>query len=112
LHEVIRLVEALAAALDRRGANRVATENVRRPRGRRHECDLRTVARSLGGEVSGDQVRAPGPDHSLRDQSLSVKPSAAARDGFVCHSFFRTCRDYVKSQLGLARFDGRGITRV
>jgi hypothetical protein len=74
--------------------------------------DLRTVARALGGEVSGDQVRAPGPYHRRRDRSLSVKPSGAARDGFVCHSFVRTCRDYVNSQLGVARFDGRRISRV
>jgi len=79
--------------------------------------DLRTVARAFGGEGSGDQLLAPGPYHSRRDRRLSVKPSAAARDGFVCHSSFagdgfRTCPDHVRSQLGVARFEPtRGAAR-
>ena len=34
---------------------------------------LQQVARALHGEVSGKQVRAPGPGHSRQDRSLSVK---------------------------------------
>jgi putative DNA primase/helicase len=43
--------------------------------------DLRTIARTLGGEVVGRQVLAPGPGHSSKDRSLSVTVSATAPDG-------------------------------
>jgi hypothetical protein len=62
------------------------------------------IARALGGEVSRDQVLAPGPSHSRVDRSLSVKLSASSPDGFLCHSFsgddWRLCRDHVREQLG------------
>jgi hypothetical protein len=32
--------------------------------------DLRSIARALGGEISGNQVLAPGPGHGPRDRSL------------------------------------------
>jgi hypothetical protein len=71
--------------------------------------DLRSVARALGGEVTGAQVLAPGPGHDRRDRSLSVKLSASSPDGFLIHSFagddFKYCRDYVKSILGMAQFE-------
>jgi hypothetical protein len=79
--------------------------------------NLHAIAYVLVGEVSGDQLLAPGPYHSPRDRSLSVKISATARAGFVCHSSFagddfRTCPDHVKSQLGVARFEPtRGAAR-
>jgi hypothetical protein len=69
--------------------------------------DLRALAHALQGEVSGLQVLAPGPGHSARDRSLSVKPHWAAPDGFLIHSFagdpWGECRDYVRGRLGLAR---------
>ncbi|THD45213.1 MAG: hypothetical protein E7774_08515 [Bradyrhizobium sp.] len=67
----------------------------------------RIIAHALGGEVSGGEVRAPGPGHGSRDRSLSVKISASAPDGFVVFSFanddWQSCRDYVRARLGLAR---------
>src|SRR4051794_39561032 len=68
--------------------------------------DLRTIARALGGEVSGRQGLAPGPGHSPRDRSLAVQLSPTAPDGFVVTSFAdddgRPCRDHVRVRLGIA----------
>ena len=68
--------------------------------------DARSVARALGGNVVGrDQVAAPGPGHSKRDRSLSVRLSPTAPDGFLVNSHagddFAQCRDHVKHALGL-----------
>jgi hypothetical protein len=69
--------------------------------------DLRPLARVLGGEVVGSQVVCPGPGHSRRDHSLSVRLSASTTDGFIAFSHagddWRTCRDYVRERLGLKR---------
>ena len=66
---------------------------------------LRTIARALGGEVSGAQVLAPGPGHARRDRSLVIRLSPRAPDGFVLYSHagndWRECRDYVRERLGL-----------
>jgi putative DNA primase/helicase len=66
--------------------------------------DLQSLGRALGGEVSGRQISCPGPGHSPRDRSLSVRLSTTAPDGFICHSHagddWQTCRDYVLSRLG------------
>lgn len=68
---------------------------------------LSALARALGGKAVGGQVLCPGPGHNPRDQSLSVRLSAAAPDGFVVYSFARddvaTCRDHVRERLGLDR---------
>jgi hypothetical protein len=67
--------------------------------------DLRTIADALGGEVTGRQVLAPGPGHSGKDRSLSIKLSDQAPGGFLVHSFSDDdpirCRDYVRQKLGL-----------
>ena len=68
--------------------------------------DTRTLARALGGVAVGrNAVAAPGPGHSLRDRSLSVRLDPAAPDGFLVHSHagddWRVCRDYVRRRLGL-----------
>jgi putative DNA primase/helicase len=67
--------------------------------------DLRSIARALGGEVSGHQVLAPGPRHSPRDRSLAIRLSSQAPDGFLVHSHagddWRECRGHVRSRLGL-----------
>jgi putative DNA primase/helicase len=67
--------------------------------------DLRTIARTLGGNVVGRQVVAPGPGHSHKDRSLSVTISATAPEGFLAFSHagddFAECRDYVKQRLGM-----------
>ena len=68
--------------------------------------DLRAVARALGGEVVGLQVVAPGPGHSAKDRSMSVRLSPGAPDGFLAFSHagddWRACRDHVKACLGLS----------
>lgn len=68
--------------------------------------DIRTLARLLGGVVIGrDTVLAPGPGHSPKDRSLSVRISADAPGGFVVHSHagtdWRTCREYVRAKFGM-----------
>jgi putative DNA primase/helicase len=69
--------------------------------------DLQTLARALGGEISGDQLLCPGPDHTAIDRSLSVKLDSSAPDGFLVHSFAGddaiACKDYVRKKLGLER---------
>ena len=72
-----------------------------------HALDTKSVARALGGDPVGrDQVAAPGPGHSRRDRSLSVRLSATAPDGFLVHSHagddWRGLRDHVKPALGIA----------
>ncbi len=67
--------------------------------------DLRTIAMALGGEVTGRQVLAPGPNHSRNDRSMSVWVDDDAPGGFRAHSHvedpFTMCRDYVAEKLGL-----------
>jgi putative DNA primase/helicase len=67
--------------------------------------DLRTIARALGGEVSGRRVLAPGPQHSPKDRSLCVSLAPALPGGFLVHSFAGDdpieCKDYVRARLGL-----------
>jgi RecA-family ATPase len=76
------------------------------------QINLQQLARALGGEVSGNQVRAPGPGHSARDRSLAVKLDANAPDGFLVHSFSNddaiACRDYVREKTGIAAFKPNG----
>jgi putative DNA primase/helicase len=70
--------------------------------------DPRTLARALGGEASGNNVRAPGPGHSASDRSLSITVDSGAPDGFIVHSFagddWQECRDHVRERGGLERF--------
>jgi hypothetical protein len=69
---------------------------------------LQALAAALGGEVSvsGDQVLCPGPGHSPKDRSLSIKLDCSAPDGFVVNSFAGDdaidCKDYVRDKAGLA----------
>jgi AAA domain len=69
---------------------------------------LEDIAHALGGEVAGDQVCAPGPGHSEKDRSLSVKFDSGAPDGFLVHSFAGDdgieCKDYVREKLGLGKW--------
>jgi putative DNA primase/helicase len=68
-------------------------------------ADLRSLARALGGEVSGRQALVPGPGHSHRDRSISICIEPNAPDGFVVHSFAGddplVCKDYIRARLGL-----------
>lgn len=76
---------------------------------------LQQLARALGGEVSGNQVLAPGPGHSSGDRSLSVKLDPGAPDGFLVNSFAGddpiTCKDDVRKKLGLEEFKPNGKRR-
>jgi len=71
------------------------------------QADLRSAARSLGGDVCRGAILCPGPGHGPRDRSLSVRPSVSSPDGFLAHSFagddWRECRDHVRSELGIVR---------
>jgi hypothetical protein len=73
--------------------------------------DARSVAQALGGNVTGRGAVVPGPGHSRKDRSLSIKVDPAARDGFIVHSFAGDdpilCRDYVRAALGLGGWEGR-----
>lgn len=67
---------------------------------------IQSYARALGGDVSGrNTVTCPGPGHSAKDRSLSVRFGAESPDGFVVYSFSGDdpieCRDYVKARLGM-----------
>ena len=77
--------------------------------------DLRSLARALGGEVCGTQVLAPGPGHSAKDRSLSVRLSTDAPDGFLAFSHsgddFATCRDFVRKRLGFDTDGWKAIVR-
>ena len=72
-------------------------------------ADLHVLARALNGEVVGGQVSCPGPGHSPRDRSLSVRVSAQAPMGFIafshCGDNWQACRDYVAGRLGFGRDD-------
>jgi putative DNA primase/helicase len=64
------------------------------------------VAKALGGVVSGKRVLAPGPGHSPKDRSLSVKLDPKAPDGFVVKPFspkdnWKTAKDHVRKKLKL-----------
>src|SRR5207247_9655898 len=78
---------------------------------RRGPVDIppRQVAAALGGEGSGGEVIAPGPNHSPKDRWLSIKLEASAPDGMVVHSFAGddplTCKDYVRERLGMVRWE-------
>jgi putative DNA primase/helicase len=69
--------------------------------------NLQYIANVLGGEVSGCQVLAPGPGHSSCDRSLAVRPAQGAPKGLLIYSHcgddWRSCRDHVLRQLGIAR---------
>ena len=72
------------------------------------DLSLKEAARRLNGEISGDQILCPGPDHSPKDRSLSVKLTSAAKSGYVVYSHSgddpMICRDYVAEKLGLPKF--------
>jgi hypothetical protein len=86
--------------------------------GRGAMMDPRRAAYLLGGEVSGrNQVVCPGPGHSPRDRSLSIRFDPAAPDGFVVHSFSGddpiACKDYARDRFGLPAWQpGDGQNRT
>jgi hypothetical protein len=70
---------------------------------------LQQLATALGGEIAGNQILAPGPGHSPKDRSLSIRLDTEAPGGMVVHSFAGddplTCKDYVRERAGLARWE-------
>jgi putative DNA primase/helicase len=66
---------------------------------------LQQLARALGGDVSGSQILAPGPGHSAKDRSLSIRLEESAPGGFLVHSFSGDdpilCKNYVRDKLRL-----------
>ncbi|MGY3240558.1 hypothetical protein ACVMAJ_007448 [Bradyrhizobium sp. USDA 4448] len=70
---------------------------------------LQQLAVALGGEVSGNQVRAPGPGHSPKDRSLCIKLEDSAPGGFLVYSHSGdnelACKDYVRERAGLGRWE-------
>src|SRR5712691_9358997 len=78
---------------------------------------LRAIAQALGGEISGGQVLAPGPGHSPKDRSLSIKLNEIG--GVIVHSFAGddpiACKDYVRERCGVPAWrpgDGNGRERT
>ena len=73
---------------------------------------LNQLAAALGGEVRGGEVLAPGPGHSPRDRSLSVKLDDAAPGGFLVHSFSgddaHACLHHVRQKVGIYPRPERG----
>lgn len=68
----------------------------------------REAAARLGGQATtATSLVCPGPGHSPRDRSLSVRFDSAAPDGFIVHSFADDdpilCRDHVRAALGIER---------
>ena len=70
--------------------------------------DLRTAARLLNGDLSGRNIRCPGPGHRPKDRSLHVTFDAHSPDGFIVYSHSNDhpldCKDYVRTKLGLPAF--------
>jgi hypothetical protein len=68
--------------------------------------DLDDIAAALGGKVSGEWVRAPGPGHSAADDSLAIK--IEGDNGLFVHSHagddLKECQAYVRAALGEAQF--------
>jgi putative DNA primase/helicase len=66
--------------------------------------NLRAIAQALGGEIAGGQVKAPGPGHSPRDRSMTVRPNPEKRSGFDIYSHagdeFAECYRRVREAIG------------
>ena len=70
--------------------------------------DLRTAARLLNGDLSGRNIRCPGPGHGPKDRSLHVTFEAHSPAGFIVYSHAGDdplgCKDFVRTKLGLPAF--------
>ena len=67
------------------------------------------IAAAMGGDVTGpDSCNVPGPGHSSKDRSLSLKIDPTAPDGFIVYSHAGdddiACKDYVREKLGLPQW--------
>jgi hypothetical protein len=74
--------------------------------------DPHMLARALGGEVSGGEVRCPGPGHTAKDRSLCIKLDPNAPNGYICFSHagddINECRDHINQKAGLPAFGSNG----
>jgi AAA domain len=67
---------------------------------------VQQIVAKLGGQVTGrDTCNVPGPGHTAKDTSLSIKIDPTAPDGFLVYSHAGddgiTCKDWVREKLGL-----------
>ncbi len=67
---------------------------------------LHAIAKSLGGDVTGQTVIFPGPGHSAADRSAWLKISPQAPDGILCGTFssrdtWQDVKDHVRAKLGM-----------
>ena len=80
---------------------------------------IKAMAHLLRGEAHGSGIVCPGPGHSQKDRSLSVRIEPDAPDGFLVNSFAGddpiACKDYVRERLGLValgpQYQPRSIVR-
>ncbi len=72
---------------------------------------LEELAHRLGGDVSGNQVLAPGPGHRPEDRSLCVKVNRDGTWAAYSHSGDNifTCKDHVREKAGLPAWNGRSV---
>ena len=77
--------------------------------------DPKILAKQLGGEANGNNIRCPGPGHSAEDRSLSVKIHPDSQGDIVVHSYAGddpiACKDYVREKGGLGPFKPSGQSR-
>jgi hypothetical protein len=71
------------------------------------------IAQRMGGEIRGNQVACPGPGHSPKDRSLSIKIEPSAPAGLIVYLHAQDdnlkCKDFVVAKLGLEPFRPRHI---
>jgi putative DNA primase/helicase len=67
---------------------------------------VQQIVAACGGQVTGpDTCNVPGPGHSAKDRSLSIKIEPTAPDGFVVYSHAGDdgieCKDWIRQKLSL-----------
>ena len=67
------------------------------------------IVAALGGQVTGpDTCNVPGPGHSAKDKSLSIKIDPTAPDGFLVYGHAGDdaieCKDWIRQTLGLPQW--------
>jgi putative DNA primase/helicase len=75
--------------------------------------DIRMMVSVLGGDVTGrNSANVPGPGHSEKDRSLSIKVNGRSGQIIVCSHAgddWRLCKDYIRERLGLGKWSDDGI---
>lgn len=74
-----------------------------------HSLSLASIAKVLGGDITGGQVLAPGPGHKPVDRSMSIKLAPQLAEGFIVYSHagddWQACKEHVRQKLGLPGFE-------